>query len=283
MKENLKTLQTKSKYANVNSRGRFVSCRICNHPFKHKNSAERDKWMNNKYLCPNCGEPYCNKPKTERELMNLQDLYLEAKQERTRRKYMDEICKIVISYTGSILKKKFSNYLSCNDDMVYFRDKAASFLIEEFYTKENYSVWGSWAGIINRKIMQALLEDKEKPIPVLLKERHKSKNLEIFSINYAFEDGHILTAEDPNQDKYMNSFENNHNKNLIHEFFLGCIRSFFRRYTNYEMYKTVKAMNLRYHTSSQRVAKFFEKWGKTGKWAYLRLSYLYKKEIKSII
>lgn len=135
------------------TRGRYNTCKKCGHHFKIVNKEKRLLWEKRKRKCPKCGELYCTKPETERKLMKLQDMYFKHDRDM---KYLDEMSEIMISYSQSLLKKFYSKYIVNEGDLEYYSHCTVSFLVEEYYSHEDYKVYASFAGALNDKIRQAL-------------------------------------------------------------------------------------------------------------------------------
>jgi len=138
---------------------RLTTCKKCKKTFR-VDPPEKSNWIENKSKCPYCKVTYCNKPPTEKKLMDLQDQYfLHSRSE----KYFNEIIKILYDYTQSLILKYYSFAVhSATDTLEYYIWNTVSFIVEEFQSKEDYRVYGSWAGVILGKIKQSLYSKNEK-------------------------------------------------------------------------------------------------------------------------
>jgi hypothetical protein len=260
-------------------RGKPTTCKICKHQFRFKCKEDREKWESHKHICPKCKEKYCNKPETERVLMILQDDYFQKDRDVS---VLDHISRIVISYAESLLKKRYSNYINNDEDVRYFADNAAHYLIMEFYNNPDYKVWGSWAGALNDKIRQALFCKDEKPLDVLLYERRKDID-EVYSINFNLEDGHELELEDE-QYTGIKDVDDYMDKILFHDLLIKLIKGFQKHYSTQEVMFMVQGLVMKFdHDDDEIVNNFFDNFGKTGKWAYIKINELFKDQLKVLM
>lgn len=177
--------------------GRFIECKICNHKFRHSNDDERNLWQQNKYVCPNCGQTYCNKPKTEIKLFCLQDKFFESNKDE---KYLNDIYRLLMLYSKSLFLKTFRKIVLHPDDLQYYLENAVSIFIEEFYYAKEKPILISFGGMLILKLKQALYSKAEKP----LKED---------SIYFEYRDGNCDQFED--KINYFSSIENEYDSELL--------------------------------------------------------------------
>ena len=145
-------VEDKAEQKEIEKRGKPLTCRYCKKTFKIENIAEKNAWQANDFICPLCGEKFCILPPTERKLKYLQDIYLENRDEGV----FTELIYIMLNYTESIIKKKFSNALTFEDALEYYAYMAVSYLVEEYLRKPDFKVEISFAGWIIHKIRQSI-------------------------------------------------------------------------------------------------------------------------------
>lgn len=156
------------------TRGRYNTCKKCGYTFKITNKEKRLLWEKKKRRCPQCREPYCTKPETERKLMVLQDMYFKHDRDI---KYLDEMSTVLLQYSQSLIKKFYSKHIVNEGDLEYYSYCTVAFLIEEYYNRSDYKVYASFAGALNDKIKQSLFNKYN-----LLQED--------LSLNWNFDDSH---------------------------------------------------------------------------------------------
>lgn len=262
----------------IDKRGKPTTCQICEHQFKFTYKETKDEWENSKYPCPICGELYCNKPETERILMILQDEYFRRDKDVN---ILNDISKVVIKYAESLMKKRYSNYINSEEDVRYYADNASYYLMMEFYSNPDYKVWGSWWGALNHKARQALYCKDEKPLDVLLHERCKKVD-EVISVNYLLDDGHELALEDESYSG-LEDVDNYMDRVLFHDLLMKLIEGFQEYYTTYEIMFMIQGLVLKYYHDEETVNEFFDNFGKTGKWAFMKINELFKEKLKVLL
>ena len=245
--------------------GRLTTCKICKHKFRIKKE-DKEKWREKKFNCPNCGEIYCILPKTERKLRILQDKFFESGRKES---YMTEIYKVLLPYTKSLLLKSFPSAVQSNEHADYITSQAVSYLIEEFYAKENYKIEISFGAMVLYKLKQALYGKMEK-------------QEEAISLNYEFQDGNLVEYEDKKNKIYEN-IENEHDKYLICEYISELLFSISHFCDSaYEAYTMETALYLFFMKGERKVDNFFQKFSREGKYLYLYALEILKKELEKL-
>ncbi len=139
-------------------KGRPIKCRSCGHQFSHNSNEKRNNWREKKLVCPSCQMLYCCLPKTERELRVEQDNFFDNSRNE---KFMTKIYKILISYASSLIYKFYSNVLTSRDDVECHAHHAATFLIEEFYRRDDFRIEDSFGGFLILKLKQSIWGKQE--------------------------------------------------------------------------------------------------------------------------
>lgn len=246
-------------------RGRYITCKICGHKFRFETDEQRLQWQANMLQCPSCKDLYCTLPKTERELHLLQNQFLKNRSE----KCLNEMYHLLVPYTKSIILKTYRHVMQHPEDLQYFAENAVSYLIEEYYAKPNYKVELSFGGLLIFKIKQAIYGKMESEIDAI-------------SINYEFTDEHEVQYEDPV--KYFDEIENTIDKtyllNNLCRLIFG-IEDYVD--SNYENYIRELAMSLHLRKGEKYVDRFFQKFGREGKIAYLYTLKVLRKELHNMI
>jgi hypothetical protein len=263
----------------IDKRGKPNTCKLCGHQFRFKNKEIKEEWEQGKHICPNCSEPYCNKPNTERILMKLQDEYFDNSRDSS---VMEKITKIVISYTESLLKKRYSPYINSYEDVRYYADNTAYYLILEFYNNPDYKIWGSWAGAINGKIRQSLFGNSELPLEMIIYKRLKKKIDQVHSIDYMLDDGHSLVLEDTSTG--IGDVDSHMDKILFHNFFVDLLQGFSSRYSIPECMMLIYGVYVQLlNSDTKKVDKFFSSFGRVGKSSFLKFNEIIKKESQILL
>lgn len=124
-----------------------LACKICKGKFWWNNVGRE-----NSLVCPHCNAKYCRMPATERELFLLQD-------ELTRGSNKDEtlarMYKILVAYTISLLRP-YRNRLHSSEQAKQVAHTATTLVLEGYCAKPGFSVWGSFCGLLRKKIDQAM-------------------------------------------------------------------------------------------------------------------------------
>lgn len=247
----------------IEFRGRFKTCKICGYEFKIFGIENRMKWEENKYICPNCKGLYCDKPKTERDLMILQDNYLLSRSEE----YLLEIIDILTSYTQSIIKKYFSKSIDKHNTLEIITHKTVSLLVEGYLSKENYKVWGSFKGMIVPKVKQALWEKKEHDI-------------DADSLDFEFEDGTSVSYADCKKTEIESLQELDHKKDLANK--LSYLTFKISDYCSSEYEDYIRLLNvMNYLEGGETYPELFFKMSndRTGKLKYMQTLELIRKTL----
>lgn len=105
--------------------------------------------------CPSCGVPYPTKPETERNLFLLQEQYYEKGRDPL---ILKEIEDILISYSSSIIKKKFIKGLNGIFEIERYARISASRIIYHYVERDEYRIYASFGGLLAYKIKEVLYE-----------------------------------------------------------------------------------------------------------------------------
>lgn len=166
--------------------------------------------------CPHCKvkSPYILKPRTERELFELQNLYLvnidevlfneyaieikKAKSERNEeiikahednmdKQILEKMWILVEEYTGSLMKKmmKKKGFYLENSEFVDRVRQAVFFWYDQFTKKPGFKIEESWAGQLRKKIIQALYSHKHEEMNSSLNDivhNYKGKETEVIDL-----------------------------------------------------------------------------------------------------
>jgi hypothetical protein len=221
--------------------------------------------LEEKLKCPHCSELYCNKPDTERKLFDLQDKYLEQRKE----KYFNQMIKILYSYTGSIIKKRFSNTLVFEGALEYYTHKSVSYLVEEYLKDERFKILGSFAGFIFDKARQSIWEKRE----------HMSADV---SIDDTYQDGNPVQFEDVKSD-YIRDIEDSENKIQIAKYLHALVIEIGKYYSPRENYIRLLMLNNYLTKGEKTVDAFFNCYpDRVGKMAYIKTLEILKSEIQNL-
>lgn len=240
---------------NIETRGRMTLCKSCGNSFKILGDQKKKDWWNGDQRCPYCNEPYCSKPATERKLFVLQDEYFANDKDID---ILNEISGILIVYAESLLKKFFQQHLTQEGKLEYFSSNAVSFVIEEMLRRD-VVIKHSWAGMLTRKIRQAIFNKHEKL-------------QEDLSINWEFQDHHEPEYKDRKERSMLDEIEEKEAKNEIFELCKCILIEDFYSSSEYDNFIRIIALH-KYLTRSERIAdKIFtdKAFHKRGKEAYLK-------------
>jgi len=150
-----------------------ITCRYCQKTFVLSH-LQKIQWQNSNCQCPYCQELWCILPPTERELKNLQEIYLKERNNDV----LSHIAYILFHYAQSLIKKKFHNHIRNKYDLFDYSYNATVFIIEDYLTKEDFKIETSFAGYLIFKIKQAIFfKDKyDKNVYLSLNFEFKDKN-----------------------------------------------------------------------------------------------------------
>jgi hypothetical protein len=169
-------------------RGKPFVCRLCKHKYRVVGEKPRAKYFADKEKCPSCGSKWCTKFKTERDLLELQDLYYDNNKDQ---KYLGKMYEYLFYYARSLILKKFSNVVYEADDLDYHAHSSATYLIEEFLKErvkkhvDNYKqfyITFSFGGILIKKIMYSIFGKQEHEVgdvSIDIEDEDKNKIMEI--------------------------------------------------------------------------------------------------------
>lgn len=198
--------------------GRPTTCTFCKHSFQVEHLKE---WKKDYSRCPKCKILYSNTTKTERKLMELQDIYLV-----NYSPYIFSLMyPILLDYSSSILKKKFISALkNASNPIDYFAKNAVVLLYMDYQKKKGkFKIKDSFGGYLFYKIRQSIHGIEERSVgvytlPVKKEEwdlnnvnknikdsninwnnSRKSSSILIpnVSLNYILPDGNEVECEDP--------------------------------------------------------------------------------------
>lgn len=263
----------------IENRGNLITCQNCGFKFKFNNSLDRDNWqLKEKYSCPVCKELYCNKPKIERQLFALQDIYLEKRDDKS----FENLFLLLKKYSTGFIKKFYSGYLHLfQNDIEYYAYNSACLVTEDYIKDENYKVLFSFAGVLKGKIRQS----------IFCKEEKSSGNE---SINWEFEDGHAsIYGIDT---RAIDKIEETENKINLLNFVINLIKEVGTKCNVYEDYLRILALRHYFIAGEDKADRLFleevknkneeitqyKTYGRVGKYKYLKTLDILKKELTKI-
>lgn len=139
-------------------KGRLKTCRFCNHKFRTNLVEEWD----DKKICPSCKTTYCDKPETEKQLFDLQD---ELVKDFHNQKVIAEMLDVLISYSKSIILELLKgNSVNFGVDIDTVAYDSAVYLLEGYYSKENWKISGSFHGYLKYGVRYILYEGNRKSV-----------------------------------------------------------------------------------------------------------------------
>jgi hypothetical protein len=139
-------------------KGKGNTCKNCKQVFKFPNAEEKLKWQSCRLPCPRCHYTYCTLPDTEKVLKILQERYYESNRDV---KILYQIQSILKSYAKSMILREKSPIIFSIDQLDYYAQLAASFLIEEYFKNENFRIDISFGSYLGHKVKQALYTKSE--------------------------------------------------------------------------------------------------------------------------
>lgn len=145
-----------------------VTCKKC----KKKNIIEDvEKWNKNYMKCSFCQELYCPLPKTERRLMQWQDLYLINRSEYMARLLHDEL----VPYVKSIILKDYISKIKV-DKIEYYINNTITLLFFKYLQNKHFKIRDSFYGYLYHKVNEAIFGKPEREVGVVYKIQ-KNKNI----------------------------------------------------------------------------------------------------------
>lgn len=163
----------------LETRGRKNTCKYCQRKFKIFEH-EKEDWKVKQYACPICGEKYCMLPDIDRELIYLQKDYVANKNTQTFNKLIERC----YTYTEGLLKKHYTSVIQRFDGALeHYAHESVSRFIEYYLKDENFVIDFSFGGMLLPKIREAIFNKKDQ----------LTKGI---SLDYEFDDGHIVEYED---------------------------------------------------------------------------------------
>lgn len=101
------------------------------------------------------------KPETEQEMFRLQDIYLRTKSQKAWQDLYD----IAQSYMGSLIKKRLKNKKGFPaDELENITTGATISFMNQYRTRKGFEIGASFAGMMDKKAMEALYSGKKDPI-----------------------------------------------------------------------------------------------------------------------
>lgn len=148
-------METEIESENPNLKGKPISCKNCNHKFRLDKVA-KEEWKISKFKCPNCQEKYCNMPKTEKVLHELQESILQNRNSKD----IVEMYEILKRYVSSLILKHYGTFIKDKDVLDYHCHSSAVKLVEN-YSKPNFFIEYSFGGYIIWKIRESIFSKHE--------------------------------------------------------------------------------------------------------------------------
>lgn len=142
----------------MKKKGKPLKCKLCGHTFRFS-AKDRASWTEDKMKCPSCNVEYSVLPKTERILRQIQDKYKDSG--RKDLKYIHQIYEILISYSRSLILKKYSNVVIDPESLDYHSHCSSVYLIERYFKNPEFEVNISFAGFLMHKIKESLWKKEE--------------------------------------------------------------------------------------------------------------------------
>ena len=228
-----------------------IECQICKCRFKIEKE-DKEKWENNKLICPLCKGTYCVMPESERKLMTIQDKFIA---ENRNEKYLTEMYPILCPYAESLIKKHYSQAINSTEELQYSAQYTVSFVIENYVRKTDFFIRSSFGSYMLHRIRQVLYGKPEQLI-------------EDVSINYEFEDDNAPSYEDKTYN-YIEKIEENENKRLLCSHLLGLLFGIEEYCANpLDDYMRLIALDIYFTKGENAVSTFFKSFGYHGKMAY---------------
>jgi hypothetical protein len=242
------------------------TCKACGYEFHIHSDYIRD-WFELLMPCPVCNETFCvMKPDTERILQRLQFMYLGAGIKNNKEKYYNEMYKILVSYTQSLIKGHFSNRITSMEMLEEKSIDAVHFLFEEYLKNSNFRITISFGGFLLDKIRQVLFGKKY----------HDSGQV---SINYTFDDGNEVEYEDKKD--LLKEIEDHQNKYLLSNYFTNLIFSYESECEDKrENFLRLLAFDYFMRYGERKADNFFKAFGRYGKSRYEETILLFKHELR---
>jgi hypothetical protein len=250
-------------------RGRPIECRYCGHKFKITNKEKRRQWIDDQFPCPFCNELYCYMIKIEKDLQIIQRKF---KQSGRDEKYLKEIYDLLVIYAEGMIKGRYINEIQDKSLLPIYARSAASLLVEsDFYKKKDFYIDSSFGSRLQKKCMQALRSKKESYERTTIDD----------SLDYVLQDGHTVEYEDETENE-ISKVEQKEEKILllqrICQILFGIEEKCESSFENY-----IRLLNVYNYLEGgeQAIDKFFEIYGRYGKYKTMESLTIIRKEISN--
>lgn len=244
------------------------TCKACNYEF-YIEQAYIKEWYDALMFCPNCFETFCvMKPETERILQRKQYMYLGCLNKKLKENYFKDMYNILVSYTQSLILKKFSKMLYSPETLEEKAFDALHLILEKYAEDEHYKIHTSFGGYLNDKINEVFLH----------KRFYTPKNI---SLNFKFEDGNEIEYED--EKNLLKDIEKNQDKRLLAKYITNLIFNYEKECEDKrENFLRLLAVNYFLNFGENKVDKFFRTYGRYGKSKYEETIMLIKHELRRL-
>lgn len=201
-------------------------------------------------LCPHCSAKYWDKPKDERDLFLLQDIYIENNRDK---EYLSAIYEKLFEYSKNIIKHKLRNKKILSEEDFYTKANDIAIIMIERYLKNpteqiNHSFGGMMMWIANGVLFGGKKDDKVDSLNQTYMDSDKEFLDNLYNVSSA--EHEAMDKKDPQ--KSINHLE----KTSIPNEVVGIIDMIFER-----IYKRKSSSNLLYllgvtHFFSQQKESF---------------------------
>ena len=257
-----------------------IICKKCSSKYLVKDT---DLWYKQYMICPVCNTLYSPLPKTEKKLMQLQDIFLVNKSGYAFEKMYD----ILRAYVKSLLLKHFHTRIQ-GDSIDYYIDNIITLFYLEYHKKENFKVDFSFGAFIYHKIKEFLFGISERETGTYYKPnkvkwtvndiKQASKDIDWskpttddydniipnVALNYIHEDGHEIEIEDSNN--MLEEIEKEKDKYILFNNIIDIIKiSLERCSTNRERWLCTQRLDQFLYKGNNKVDAFNLKFGREGK------------------
>ncbi len=256
----------------ADNRGRPITCRFCGYKFSISNSEKRTKWRLKQYPCPSCKTTYCFMTETEKKLQIIQAQYRANDNDL---KYLKLMHKILLPYAESIIKGHYINKINDKSLLPLYAESAVSLLIEsDFVKKKDFYIETSFGKRLQQKCIQAIDSDKES----------YERGLQDDSLDYEFEsDGHQALHEDKKK-SVIELIELEEEKQYLCQKICNTIFEI-EEFCDSPHENYIRLLNILNYLEGGEIAidRFFEIYGRYGKWKTEGSLNVIKAELKEIL
>jgi len=263
-----------------------IICKKCSAKYLVK---DVNLWYNHYMVCPVCNSLYSPLPKTEKKLMQLQDIFLIHKSEYAFTKMYN----ILRAYVKSFILKKFQFILQRND-IDYYINNILSIIYLEYAEKTDFRVRSSFGGYIFKKIQHViygLKEEREVGVQYISKKnKFFVKDIKIdlekgmdwskqttedydtvipnVTLNYVHEDGNETEIED--HSTLLEEVEKTKDKYILYNNIVDIIKISLDAHcsSDREKWMVMQRLDLFFHQGDSKVDFFNKKFGREGKEIY---------------